>query len=286
MSTLDSRAHPIKRAAANPGLELLERLGYVARGVLYAVMGVLALRIAMAQPGGQATDLTGSLVYLIGQPFGKLVLYLMIIGLAAYSIWGFLRAIFDPLHRGSDASGYLERLGFVSSAVSYGAIVLVGLRILMGTGGASGDATQKAISSVLDHPAGGSLTVLIGLVAIGIAIGQFVEAYRAVFERDLKGWEMSQSARSVVVALGRFGMFARGVTFLVVGWFIVQAGLHHDPGQVQGFGGAFLFILSKPFGHLLLGIVALGFVALGLHSFACARWMRLMGSSVDAGHQA
>src|SRR5713101_3901765 len=63
MATLDSRAHPIKRAAANPGLELLERLGYVARGVLYAVMGVLALRIAMAQPGGQATDLTGSLVY-------------------------------------------------------------------------------------------------------------------------------------------------------------------------------------------------------------------------------
>jgi hypothetical protein len=249
-------------------------------------MGVLALRIAMAQPGGQATDLTGSLVFLIGQPFGKLVLYLMIIGLAAYSIWGFIRAIFDPLHRGSDASGYLERLGFVSSAVSYGAIALVGLRILMGTGGASGDASQKTISSVLDHPAGGSLTVLIGLVAIGIAIGQFVEAYRAVFERDLKGWEMSQSARSIVVALGRFGMFARGVTFLVVGWFIVQAGLHHDPGQVQGFGGAFLFILSKPFGHLLLGIVALGFVALGLHSFACARWMRLMGSSVDGGHQA
>jgi hypothetical protein len=81
-------------------------------------------------------------------------------------------------------------------------------------------------------------------------------------------------------------MFARGVTFLVVGWFIVQAGLHHDPGQVQGFGGAFLFILSKPFGHLLLGIVALGFVALGLHSFACARWMRLMGSSVDTGRKA
>jgi hypothetical protein len=249
-------------------------------------MGVLALRIAMAQPGGQATDLTGSLVYLVGQPFGKLVLYVVVVGLAAYSVWGFIRAFFDPLHRGSDASGYLERLGFVSSAVSYAAIALFGLRILIGTGGASGDSTQKTISSVLDHPAGGSLTVLIGLVAIGIAIGQFVEGYRAVFQRDLKGWEMSKSARSIVVALGRFGMFARGVTFLVIGWFIVQAGLHHDPGQVQGFGGAFLFLLSKPFGHLLLGIVALGFVALGLHSFACARWMRLMGTSVDVGRQA
>jgi len=286
LATVQANANSVKQAAANPGLELLERLGYVVRGVLYCVMGVLALRIALAQPEGKALDLTGSVVFLIGNPFGKFILLVIIIGLAAYSLWGLIRAIFDPLHRGSDPSGYMERLGFVSSSVSYGAIALVGLRILMGTGGASGDATQKTISSVLDHPAGGSLTVLIGLVAIGIAIGQFVEAYRAVFERDLKGWEMSQSARSIVVALGRFGMFARGVIFLVIGWFIVQAGLHHDPGQVQGFGGAFLFLLSKPFGHLLLGIVALGFVALGLHSFACARWMRLMGSSVHVGRQA
>ena len=86
----------------------------------------------------------------------------------------------------------------------------------------------------------------------------------------------------IVIALGRFGMFARGVIFLVVGWFIVQAGLHHDPGQVQGFGGAFLFLLAKPFGHLVLGIVALGFIALGVHSAACARWVRLMGSSASA----
>src|SRR5438132_13790053 len=182
MSTLDSRAQPIKRAAANPGLELLERLGYVARGVLYAVMGVLALRIAMGQPGGQATDLTGSLVYLIGQPFGKLVLYVMVIGLAAYSVWGFIRAIFDPLHRGSDASGYLERLGFVSSAVSYAAIVVFGLRSLIRNGGASGDSTQQTILSVLDHPAGGALSVLSGLLATGLGIGRCVEAHRVRFQ--------------------------------------------------------------------------------------------------------
>jgi hypothetical protein len=74
-------------------------------------------------------------------------------------------------------------------------------------------------------------------------------------------------------------MFARGVLFFVIGWFLVQAGLHHDAGQVQGFGGAFMFLLGQPFGRVLLGMVALGFVALGLHSFACARWIRLMGSS-------
>src|SRR5437660_12575538 len=117
---------------------------------------------------------------------------------------------------------------------------------------------------------------------MGIGVGEFLQDYRAVFKRDLKGAEMSGTQRMFAVALGRFGMFARGVIFLVVGWFIVQAGLHHDPGQVQGFGEAFLFLLAKPFGHLVLGIVALGFIALGVHSVACARWVRRTGSSASA----
>ena len=269
----------VKRAAANPVVELLERLGYVARGALYAVMGLLALGIALGIGGGQTTDLSGSLVFLIGNPLGKLVLIAFAIGLAAYSLWGFIRAIYDPLHRGSDASGYLARLGFVTSALSYAAIVIFALQILSGSNAASGDSTQKTIASILTHPAGGWVTALIGVVAIVVGLGQFLEAYRAGFAKDLKGAEMSSSERDVVVKLGRFGMFARGVIFLVIGWFLVQAGLHHDVGQVQGFGGAFLFLLGQPFGRVLLGIVALGFVALGLHSFACARWIRLMGSS-------
>jgi hypothetical protein len=272
----------VRRAAANPGLELLQRLGYVVRGLLYAVVGVLALRMALAQPGGQAVDLSGGIVFLIGNPFGKFVLLVIIVGLAAYSIWGLIRAIFDPLHRGSDASGLVQRLGFVTSALSYGAIVLFGLKLLTGTGTASTDATKTAISGLFNHPGGGTLTLLAGLVALGIGVGQLVEAYRAVFARDLKGAEMSESTRKMVVMLGRYGMAARGVIFLVIGWFILEAGLHHDPSRVQGFGGAFVFLLAQPFGHLVLGLVALGLVALGLHSLACARWVRLMGSSGSA----
>jgi len=116
-------------------------------------------------------------------------------------------------------------------------------------------------------------------VAAGIGVGQWVEAYRATFKADLKGAEMSASERDLAIGLGRFGMAARGVSFLIIGWFVIQAGIHHDPAQAQGFGGAFQFLLHQPFGRLVLGVVALGFVALGLHSFACARWIRLLGSS-------
>jgi len=279
MAAVHGGANAVKRAAANPMLAFLERLGYAVRGALYAVMGLLALRIVLSMPGGQATDLTGSLVVLVSNSFGKFVLIIAAIGLAAYSLWGFTRAIFDPLHRGSDASGFMARLGFVSSALSYAAIVFFALQLLAGSGATTNDGTKNTIASVLTHPAGGALTILIGLVVIGVGLGQFMESYRATFAQDLKGSEMSPRTRDLAIKLGRFGMFARGVIFLVIGWFVVQAGIHHDPSQAQGFGGAFVFLLAQPFGRVLLGIVALGFVALGLHSFACARWIKLMGAT-------
>lgn len=141
------------------------------------------------------------------------------------------------------------------------------------------DRTQKTVSTLLTNPAGGVLTVVLGVISLVIGIGQFIEAYRAVFKNDLKAAEMSQSERDIAIGLGRFGMAARGVTFLVIGWFLIQAGIHRDAGQVHGFGGTFLFLLAQPYGRWLVGIIALGFVALGLHSFACARWVRLLGSS-------
>jgi hypothetical protein len=278
MASIQGGRSAVKRAAANPLIELLERLGYLVRGALYAVMGLLALGIALRIGGGQTTDLSGSLVFLVSNPFGKLVLVVAAIGLGAYSLWGFVRAIYDPLHRGSDTSGYAARLGFVTSALSYAAIVFLALQLLAGSGAPSGDSTQKTIASILTHPAGGPVTVIIGLVAIVVGLGQFLEAYKANFAKDLKGTEMSQSERTWAIRFGRFGMFARGVIFLVIGWFVVQAGIHNDPAQAQGFGGAFMFLLGQPFGRVLLGVIALGFVALGLHSLACARWIRLMGS--------
>src|ERR1700674_4380497 len=99
MASIHAGNSAVKRAAANPALEILERLGYAVRGALYAVMGLLALKVVLGVAGGQTTDLTGSLVSLISNPFGKLTLIVAAIGLAAYSLWGFVRAIYGPLHR-------------------------------------------------------------------------------------------------------------------------------------------------------------------------------------------
>jgi hypothetical protein len=267
-----------RQAASNPWLQLLQRFGYVVRGVLYAVMGLLALGVALGV-GGQATDQKGSLVVLVGNPLGKPILVAAVVGLAAYSVWGFVRAVFDPLRRGRDAGGVADRLGYAWSGFAYAALTVFALQFMAaGQTGARGDTTPTMVASLLAQPAGGFLTVVGGLVAIAAGLGQFVEAWRARFLRDLKRARMSRDERRLVEWLGRSGMVARGVTFTLVGWFLVDAGIHRDANRAHGFGGAFTFLLAQPYGRLLVGLVALGFVALGLHSFAAARWMRLMGS--------
>jgi Domain of Unknown Function (DUF1206) len=268
----------VKRAASHPMVEFLERVGYVARGILYVVMGSLALGLALGT-GGKATDQSGSLTTLAGGTYGKILLLTLVVGLAAYSFWGFVRAILDPLHRGDHPAGIAERLGFAWSGIAYGGLALFALELFVGTGKAtSQDSTQATISRFFAYPAGHWAVIAIGLISIAVGLGQFYLSRKATFKKDLKREEMSPAEKKYVDFLGRFGYLARGVTFTLVGWFVFQAGLHRDPAEARGFGGAFVFLLSQPYGHLLLAIVALGFVALGLHSFACARWMRLLGS--------
>jgi hypothetical protein len=268
-----------ERGASNPWLEFLERAGYVVRGVLYATMGTFALALALGL-GGTATDQSGTLVILAGGPAGKLLLLAVVIGLGAYAIWGFVRAIFDPLHRGDSPGGIVERLGFVWSGLAYSSIALFALHLLAGSSASSShDGTQTAIARILAMPAGQLVAIGIGIVAIGVGLGQFVDAYRAIFKKDLKRTHMNKAEKKIVDTVGRIGMVSRGVTFSVVGWFVLQGGLHRDPSQVHGYGGAFLFLLTQPFGRLMLTAVALGFIALGLHSFACGRWIRLLGSN-------
>jgi len=273
------RTHAVvRRAAGHPWLELMERAGYIARGVLYAVMGLLAFGVAGGF-GGSATDQSGSLVALAGAPPGRALLLAFAVGLGAYSIWGFVRAIFDPMHRGDDATGIVERLGFAWSGIAYAGLALFALGLFMGASKpASQDATQSTIAKILAYPAGELAVVLIGLVSVSVGLWQFFEAFRAKFKHDFKREQMTEAQEKLVFGLGRLGMVARGVTFTLVGWFILQGGLHRDPGRVRGYGGAFMWLMTQPHGHMLLGIVAIGFIALGLHSFAAARWIRLLGT--------
>lgn len=264
-----------RRLATNPWLGRAQRLGYAVRGVLYAVTGLLALALALGRPA-HPTDLRGALLLLASGRWTVALLALAIVGLSAYSLWGFIRAIYDPLDRGHHIPGIAARLGFAWSGLNYAALVIFAAGFLAGSrrrGG--GDPVRAAVDAALSHPGGRLAVVVAGVVGLIGGLAQFADAVRAGFRRDLKRNRMNRAERTAADALGRFGMFARGVIFSILALFVLRAGLAGSADQAHGMGAAFAALLREPFGAAALGVVALGFVALGLHSFAYAAWVRL-----------
>ena len=76
-------------------LELLARAGFLVKGVVYVVVGVLAVQVA-AQLGGRVTGTRGAFTTVLAQPFGRTLLLVAAAGLLGYAAWRFLQAFFDP----------------------------------------------------------------------------------------------------------------------------------------------------------------------------------------------
>lgn len=252
------------------------RLGYIARGVLYALIGLLAVQMALTQ-GGTVTDQNGVIRMLSEMPYGNVILIVLAIGLAGYAAWGIIRAVFDPLKRGDDAPGLIERASYISSAASYGAFALVALYFAAGWGIHEAGKPQSITAQLLTKPFGQWLVALFGVFWVLAALGQFYTAYKATFMRDLKFGKMGGDERDWAMGLGRFGYAARGVVFAIIGWFLIQAALTFDPNKAKGLDGALLELVKQPYGMILMALVALGVLAFGLYSILCARWMRIPG---------
>jgi Domain of Unknown Function (DUF1206) len=198
--------------------------------------------------------------------------------LFAYALWGFVRAVYDPLERGDDAKGIATRIAFAFSGFAYVALAFFAIGLLShGANGKHPDAITQLASRVLAAPAGILIAVLAGLLAIVAGFGQFVEAYRATFQRDLKRRQMSRREKQVTQVLGQFGFVSRGLVFVLMGWFIVLAAIEHNAHEARGFSGVFAYLLVQSYGRPLLAVLGLGFIALGLHSLALARYIRLPG---------
>lgn len=265
-----------RRAVTTPVFEALERYGYVARGVIYIIIGVLAVQLAMGA-GGKTVDPNGAIATIGAQPAGHLLLALVAVGLFGYSIWGLIRAIWNPLRRGSGVKGIVQRIGYLISAFSYGALAIVAAEYALNKpGGGSASGNPAVISGQLFSQSNGHLLVMaFGLFWILAALGQLYVAYKADFAKDFKTSAMSSQEFKYALALGRFGYAARGVVFGLIGWFVLQAGLTATPQKAVGFDGALLKLAQGPNGPLLLAIVALGLIAFGVFSALSAKWNRV-----------
>lgn len=263
----------------SPLMETLARLGFGARGLIYFMMGLVAIRVAMGSAGG-AVDQQGALAAVAAEPFGRILLWIVLIGLVGYTLWGLIRVVFDPLHLGKDAKGIAQRLWFFTSAFSYGSLIFPVFRLLSGSGGGPQNGhqtaqTQKSVAPLLSDSAGQWLVGLIGLGALGVGFGQIYQGFSRKFDKQFEFYEMTARQRKWVGRLGRVGTVARGITFVLMGVFLALAAVRADPSQAQGIDGALMKLAQLPYGPWLLGIVAAGLIAFGIYSMSGVIWFRL-----------
>jgi hypothetical protein len=264
----------VRRATNSPWPERVTRLGLAARGVLYVVLGILALQIAFGDTGEQANQ-KGALQELAGQPFGKVIIWVIAVGLVAYALWRLLSAAFgvrfDPA--ATDAKGRVKALG---EGIGYGAVAVLAIRIATsGSSSSSNGGSQENAATALSWPGGQFLVGAVGVVIVGVGLYFIRDGWKADFTKELSLGKVGPTARKVVVQLGRFGRVARGVVFAVIGGFVVAAAATYDPDKAKGVDGALKELADTPAGPWLLAVVALGFVAFGAYGIAEARLRRV-----------
>ncbi|MEP7285469.1 MAG: DUF1206 domain-containing protein [Chloroflexota bacterium] len=259
-------------------MENLMRLGYAVRGLVYGAIGVLALQVAVTG-GGTLTDSQGAIVALGKTPLGGLLLYIVLVGLIGYALWGLIRALFDPLHKGSDPKGIAERIGYLASGVSYAFLALATYRLIAGVAaaahnGAQTAQTQQNTAMLLSTTWGVWIVAAVALMFLGSGLIQIVQGLGPNFERQFQPYALSSTQRQWIDRIGRFGTAARGVVFAMIGAFLFLAAYRHDANEAQGIDGVLTALLHQPYGPWLLGVVALGLIAFGVYSAMSGMWLR------------
>jgi hypothetical protein len=254
-------------------VEHMARFGFAARGAVYVVIGSLALLAAIGS-GGQTTGSKGALQELLTQPFGSVILGLVVLGLFAFALWRFIEAALDADDRGNGAKGLFVRGVHILSGVVNTGLALSAGGLLIGTAGASGDdgGTQDWTAWLMEQPFG---QWLVGAVGLGIIIAGGVMFWNAARCNFLKRLTCPGTHERWIKVIGRVGYAARGVTFLLIGGFLVLAAIQFDPSDAQGLGGVLRELQQQPYGWALLGLVAVGLFAFGTFGFVQARYRKI-----------
>jgi hypothetical protein len=251
--------------------EWLARAGLVSRGVIYAIVGVLAIKLALGE-GGKTTNQKGALETIVHQPFGKVLLVLVATGLAGYSIWRLVRAAIG--HGPESTDDTKERVAGAVSGIAYGAVFVTAVSILVGSGGGSGS-PDKATGGVLGWPGGQILVSIAGAVMIGVGLAQGYKGIKLEFLEKSKTEQMSEQVETVFSFLGVVGHVARMVVFGLIGYFLIRAAIDYNPDKAVGLDGALAALGRASYGPVLLGIVAAGLIAFAAYSVSDARYRRV-----------
>jgi len=262
--------------ASHDWFKRLARFGMVARGTLYLVVALLALRIATGDFDDRA-DKQGALQAVVRQPFGKVLIAALAVGFAGYALWRFVEAVIGPPNEKDRRKAAFKRLGYAARGLLYTGLFASTVTLLVGAN--EGESRENAATDwtarVLSWPGGRLLVAAVGLGVVGAGLYVGWRGWKQKFAKKLANHEMDSGERKWILRLGTVGSIARMVVFVLIGVLLVAAAAQTDPNAAVGVDGALRRLAARPWGPTLLSSVALGLAAFGLFSLAEARYRRL-----------
>jgi uncharacterized membrane protein len=260
-----------RRAANSPPVRALARAGLVARGIIYVLIGWVAILVAVGQSSREA-DQEGALQLLAGKPYGMVSLWLLGIGFVGYALWRFSEAAFGVTAEGNGAGPRLKSLlrGLVYAGVAY-----LTFQVISGAHSNEAAKQQDVTASVMHHAGGRWLVGIVGLIVVIAGVALIAQGIRRRFMRYLETSRMSPRARRIVEWLGVIGTVARGVVSALAGVLVIDAAVTYSPSKAGGVDKALLTLRDQPFGEFLLLLAAVGLIIFGLYGLCEARWRRV-----------
>ncbi len=250
----------------------LARLGYASRGIIYLVIGGLAIMAALGMGSGETTGSRGAIRTILEQPFGSVMIAVLIVGLICYSLWRLVQSVGDADGHGTSVKGLGVRFGLFASAVTHTLLAVFAARLLLGNGstesGASSSAQQTWINSEFAQL---GLTVF-GVALIITGLAHLYKGWTAKFEKYM---EIPVSQKRWARPLCQFGLMARGVVWGIIGWFLINSASQASSGEIHGLEQALDALRSHGYGPWLLGVVAAGLFAFGVYSILEAIYRRI-----------
>jgi hypothetical protein len=268
--------NPLRRAMreASPSIVWLARLGFVAKALVYFIVGGVAARVAFGM-GGRTTDTRGALGTILAQPFGRLLLGAVAVGLFGYAAWLLLSAVLDAEGRGSGLAGMLARIGAAVRGLTHAALGAQTIFIILGSRTRGGNATREWTAWLLAAPLGAWMVAIAGAAVMGYGGYQFYCVVAGNLAKGLDLAALGAPAARWAVRFGRFGMAARGLLFSVIGFFLIRAALMYDARQAKGVAQALRTLTARANPSWLLGVVAIGLVSYGIYELYEARYRRI-----------
>lgn len=259
------------QAIAHPLLRRFILFGYAAKGSVYLLIGILAIQAALI-PNEEAAGTYSALSILVAQPLGKVFLCLLAVGLLGYVLRRWIQAAIDPGHS-NDPKRIINRLGYVMSGMTYAGVSYTAVELAVNPG-ENDDTIEDLADQLFELPLGEWLLFLGGIAVATIGIGYIYGAWTGSYISEFQSSDIHHRLELWATRIGKLGVAARGIAYVLIGIFLVQAALFANTEAAGGLQNAFRVLKAQPLGSLWLGLVGLGFVFYGLYMFVAARYRR------------